>query len=94
MIRVYGFLEKPHVLLFHVPSKIGIEKSLWKIGTIEERDMISKGKGTFFLVVTVAHDFIFVRKGWRNLILFFNRYDMAESHARYIDKEGFYDLLR
>ena len=56
--------------------------------------MIGKGKSTFFLVVTLAHDFFFVRKGWRHLSLFLNRYHMAESHTRYIDPEGFFDILR
>ena len=56
--------------------------------------MIGKGKGTFFSVVTLAHDFVFVRKEWRHLNLFLNKYNMVESHARYIDPKGFYDLLR
>ena len=94
MIRVYVFLGKQHLLPFHVPLKIEITEFLWKIETIEERDMIGKGESTFFLFVTVAHDFFFVRKGWKNLSLFLNRYHMVESHARYIDLEGFYDLLR
>lgn len=92
VIRVYGFLGKPHVLPFHVPLKIGIAKLLWQIGTIDERDL--PNNGTFFLVVTIVHDFVFVRKGWKNLNLFLDRYNMAESHARFIDPEGFYDLLR
>ena len=29
VIRVYGFLGKPHVLLFHVPMKIEIANLLW-----------------------------------------------------------------
>ena len=29
VIRVYGFLGKPHVLPFHVPLKIGIAELLW-----------------------------------------------------------------
>ena len=49
MIRVYGFLGKPHVLHFHVPLNIGIEELLWKIGTIEERDMLNKS--TLFPIV-------------------------------------------
>ena len=56
--------------------------------------MISKGKGSFCTIAIVVHDFIFVRKGWRNLNLFLNRYHVEESHARYIDPKGFYDLLR
>ena len=73
VIRVYGFLGKAHVLPFHVPLNIGIVELLWKIRTIEERDMIGKGKGTFFPVVTLAHDFVFERKGWKKLSLFLNR---------------------
>lgn len=42
----------------------------------------------------MAHDFFFVRKGWKHLNLFLDRYNMAESHARYTDLEGFYELLR
>lgn len=94
MIRVYGFLGIPHVLHFHVPLKIGIAKLLWQIRTIEERDMVGKGKGTFFSIVTLAHDFFFLKKGWRHLNLLLDRYNMAESHVRYIDPKGFYDLLR
>ena len=85
-------MGKPHVLPFHVPLKIGIAKLLWKIGTIDERELPKKG--TFFPVVTVVHDFFFLRKGWKHLNLFLNRYNMVESHARFIDPEGFYDLLR
>ena len=92
VIRVYGFLGKPHVLPFHVPLKIGIAELLWQIGSIDDREL--NRKGTFFPIVTMAHDFVFVRKGWKNLKLFLDRYDMAESHARFIDPEGFYDLLR
>ena len=29
VVRVYGFLVKPHVLPFHVPLKIGIVELLW-----------------------------------------------------------------
>ena len=86
------FLGKPHVLPFHVPLKIGIAELLWQIGTIDDRKLIRKG--TFFPIVTVAHDFVFVRKWWKHLKLFLDRYDMAESQARFIDPEGFYDLLR
>lgn len=71
VIRVYGFIGKPHVLPFHVPLKLGIEKLLWQIGTIEEREMTKKG--TFFPVVTVTDEFFFVKKGWKNLSLFLNR---------------------
>ncbi len=46
VIRVYGFLGKPHVLPFHVPLKLGIAELLWKIGTIDERKL--SRKGTFF----------------------------------------------
>ena len=35
-----------------------------------------------------------MRKGWKHLNLFLDRYNMAESHARFIDLEGFYDILR
>jgi hypothetical protein len=94
VIRVYGFLGRPHVFPFHVPLKIGIAELLWKIKTIEERDMNGKGKCTFFPIVILAHDFFFVKKGWRHLNFFLDRYNMAESHARYIDPEGFFDLLR
>ena len=38
--------------------------------------------------------FYFFLKGWRHLNLFLNRYNMAKSYVRYIDPEGFYDLLR
>ena len=41
---------------FHVPLKIGITELLWKIGTIDEREFPKKG--TFFPIVTVAHDFV------------------------------------
>lgn len=92
VIRVYGFLGNPHVLPFHLPLKIGIAELLWQIGTIEDREMTKKG--TFFPVVTMAHDFFFVRKGWKHLNLFLNRYSMVESHARYTDQEGFYELMR
>ena len=92
VIRVYGFLGKPHVLPFHVPLKLGIAELLWQIGSIDDREL--NRKGTFFPIVTVAHDFVFVRKGWKNLKLFLDKYDMAESHARVMDPEGFYDLLR
>ena len=51
-------------------------------------------KGTFFQVVTVTNDFVFVKKGWRHLYLSLDRYNMDVSHAKYIDLEGFYDLLR
>ena len=46
IIKVYGFLGKPHVLPFHVPLKIGIVELLWKIGTIDERELPKNG--TFF----------------------------------------------
>lgn len=62
------------------------------MGTIDEIDFLKKG--TFFPVVTRVHDFVFVRKGWKQLNLFLDRYNMVESHARFIDPEGFYDLLR
>ena len=75
-----------------MPLKIGIAEMLWQIGTIDEREL--SRKGTFFPIVTVAHDFVFMRKGWKNLNLFLDRYNMAESHARFIDPEGFYDILR
>ena len=45
-------------------------------------------------MVTVVHDFVFVKKGWRSLGKFLDKYQMARSHACYIDLEGFYDLLR
>ena len=51
-------------------------------------------KDTVFTVDTVAHDFVFVKNGCRHLNLFLDRYNMAKSHARYIDSEGFNDLLR
>jgi hypothetical protein len=49
-------------VLSPVPLKIGIVELLWNIGTIEERDIMGNGKGTFFLVVTVAHDFFLSKK--------------------------------
>ena len=55
VIRVYGFLGKPHILPFHVALKIGIAELLWQIGTIDERDLPKKG--IFFPVVTIVHDF-------------------------------------
>lgn len=92
MIRVYGFLGKNHLLPFHVPLKIGIDELLWQIGTIDEREL--PRKDTFFPIVTVEHDFVFVRKGWKHLNLFLDRYNMEESHARFVDLEGSYDILR
>ena len=80
------------MLPFHVPLKIGIAELLWQIGTIDERKLPKKG--TFFPIFTVKNDFVFVRKGWKHLSLFLDRYNMAESHARFIDPKGFYDLLR
>ena len=62
VIRVYDFLGRPHVLSFYLPLKIGIVDLLWHIGTIEERDILGKGKDTFFLIVTVAHDFFFFKE--------------------------------
>ena len=63
MIRVYGFLGKPHLLPFHVPLKIRIIELIWKIGKIEERDILGKGKGIFFPIITVVHDFVSIKKG-------------------------------
>ena len=94
MIKVYDFLGRPHVLPFHVPLKIGVANLLWQIETIVERNILGKCKGAFFPIVTMVHDFVFFKKGWRHLSLFLDRYHMDQSHARYIDLEGFYDLLR
>lgn len=69
VIRVYSFLGRPHLLPFHVPLKIGIAKLLWQIGTIDERELPKKG--TFFSIFTVTHDFVFVRKRWKNLSFLF-----------------------
>ena len=55
---------------------------------------MGKGKGIFFPIVTMVHDFVFVKKGSSNLSLFLGRYHMAKYHAIYIDPKGFYDLLK
>ena len=68
IIRVYGFVGKPHVLPFHVPLKIGILDLLWQIGTIDERELIKKG--TFFPIVTMVHDFFLSGRGGSTLICF------------------------
>ena len=78
------------MLPFHVPLKIGIAELLWQIGTIDERELPKKG--TFFPIITMTHDFVFVRKGWKHLSFFLDRYNMAESHAKFIDPKGFYDI--
>ena len=94
IFRVHGLLGKPHVLPYQVPLKVGIEELLWKIGSIDEIDLFGKSKVTFFPVVTLIHDFVFVKKGWRNLLKLLDRYQMAKSHVHFFKSEGFYDLLR
>jgi hypothetical protein len=94
IFRIYGFLGQPHVLPYQVTLKVGIAELLWRIGTIDERDLLGKSKATFFPMVTIVHDFVFVKKGWRSLGILLDKYQMAHSHACYIDLEGFYDLLR
>lgn len=63
IFKVYGFLGKPHVLPFQVPLKVVIVELLWKIGLVEERELLGKSKGTFFPQVTIVLNFVFVKKG-------------------------------
>lgn len=94
VFRVYGFLGKPHMLPYKVPLKVGISELLWKIISVKERDLLGKSKCTFFLMITIVHNFVFVKKGWRNLVRFLDKYQMAQSHTYFVDPDRFYDLLR
>ena len=44
--------------------------------------------------VTSAHYFVFKRPRYRQLEAFLNKYKMAQSLARFIDPEGFYEIFR
>ena len=44
--------------------------------------------------VTSAHYFFFKKFGYRQLDKFLNKYKMAQSSARFIDPEGFYEIFR
>jgi hypothetical protein len=70
MFRVYGFLGKPHVFPYQVPSKVGIVGFLWQVGGLEENKLLGRSKGTFFPQIIVVHNFVFVKKVWRHLEFF------------------------
>lgn len=77
IFRAYGFLGKPHVLPYQVPLKVGIVELLWQIRSVEKRDFLSKSKSTFFPMIAIIHNFVFIKKGWRNLGKFLDKYHMA-----------------
>ena len=60
----------------------------------ENKDLYNRGKGTMFLDFTSAHYFFFKKYGYRDLEIFLNKYKMAQSLARFIDPEGFYEMFR
>ena len=91
--RVYGFQGCPHVLPFQVPLLVGVAEFLWKLGMVEDRELLGKGKGTLFPNVTSAHHFVFKNPGYMQLETFLNNYKIAQSSARFIDPEGFYEIF-
>ena len=67
---------------------------MWQLGMIEDKELLGRGKCTLFPDVTSAHHFVFKKPGYRQLETFLNKYKMAQSSARFIDPEGFYEIFR
>ena len=61
---------------------------------ISGRKRIVGKKGTFFPQVTIVHNFVFVKKGWRHLENFLDKYQMDQSHSNFIDPKRIYELFR
>ena len=60
----------------------------------EDKELYNRGKGTMFPNFTSAHYFIFKKYGYTQLEFFFNKYKMAQSLARFIDPQVFYEMHR
>ena len=82
------------MLPFQVPLLVGVAKFLWQLGMIEDRELLGRGKGTLFPDVTSAHHFVFKKTRYRQLETFLNKYKMAQPSARFMDREGFYEIFR
>ena len=61
---------------------------------LEDKEQFNRDKGTMLPDVTSAHYFVFKKFGYRQLDKFLNKYKMAQSLARFIDPEGFYEMFR
>lgn len=65
IFRVYGFKGTPFLLPYLVPLKVGIAKILMQIGSVQEVELTGRGKGTIFPIVTIAHQFVIIKGGWK-----------------------------
>ena len=81
------------MLPFQFPLLVGVAKFLGQLGMFEDKKLFNRGKGTMFLDFTSAHYFVFKKYGYRQLETFLNKYKRAQSLARFIDLEGFYECL-
>ena len=61
---------------------------------VEDKELYNRGKGAMFLNFTSAHYFVLTKYGYRKIQFFLNKYKMAQSFARFIDVEGFYEMFR
>ena len=67
---------------------------LWKIGGLEEKELVGRLRDTIFPNFTIIHNFIITKEGWKHLANFLGRCQMAQSNQHFIDPEGFYDMFK
>lgn len=91
MFRFYGFRGTPYLLPYQVPLKIGIAKVLRQIGGSQEAKLMNRGKGTVFPTVTIAHQFVITKGGWKHFNDFFQPYRLSTTVSRFIDPKDFFN---
>ena len=64
------------------------------VGCLRGHRAFWKERGKNFLDFIVAHQYIVTKGGWRYFDKILSKYKMAQSHPRFIDLEGFYEMFR
>lgn len=83
------------MLPYQVPLKVGIAEVLRQIGSVQEAELTSKGKGTIFPTVTIAHQFIITKGGWNCFEDFLKPYHLSTPISKCANPKDFFNgMLR
>lgn len=93
VVRVYHFRGTPFLLPYQVPLKLGIVEVLRQIGSVQEVELSNRGKGTIFPTVTVAHQFVITKGGWKCFEELFQPYHLSTAMSRFSDLEDFFNSM-
>lgn len=89
--RVYGCKGTPYLLPYQVQLKIEIAEILRQIGGVQEAELTNRGKGTIFPTLTVAHQFVITKGGWKHFDDIFQPYRLSTIVSRFADPEDFFN---